>query len=42
MEAVQSGHSDLFTAYGLESITSNLDVSNEVSKTTLMFDGLSD
>ena len=30
MGTIQDGGSDLFTAYGLESVSSNLDISNEV------------
>ena len=30
MESVKNGGSDLFTAYGLELVTTNLDISNEV------------
>ena len=32
MESVKNGGSDLFTAYGLESVTTNLDISNEVGE----------
>ena len=36
METIQDDGSDLFTAYGLESVSSNLDTSNEVDEISLI------